>query len=161
LEIEPAQDTREDRFLVLLEATSKSQSQPVASERIPSDARTVALSIQDPGEPIVVALPLGLESLDGLWYDYDPQGFLPDDPGAPDGENWALHVADGLDPGAYVVFLEPTDGGRSEKVFEGRTTEDGMLVYRWSGAGRFRVFQDGLNVGRAPGAGLVLTAGGR
>lgn len=154
LEIEPAQDVREERFLMVMEATGKSQAQPVESERLASDAATVALSIQDPGEPIVIALPMGLQPLDDLWYDYDPQGSLPEDNG---GESWALHVVDGLDPGAYLVFHEPCSGGaRPTEVHQGETTEDGMLTFRVRGSGRFHVVPQGLAAGRLQGAGMLL-----
>lgn len=154
LEIEPAQDVREERFLTVLEATGKTQSQPVESQRLASDASTVALSIADPGEPIVIALPLGLEPLEDLWYDYDPQGsILEEDPGA----SYATHVVDGLDPGAYAVLLEPCSGrDRPELVHRGETTEDGMLTFRVARSGRFHVVADEMAAGPSPGVMLLL-----
>jgi hypothetical protein len=133
LEIEPSVDSKDERFLTLLEPTSKLQSTPTPSERIPSDAQTIALSIADPGEPIVIALPRGLETREQLWYDYDPQGALPGD----SGERWALHVVDGLGPGSYAVSLE--GDGAPEVVHRGATTDDGLLVFRAPGRGTFRV----------------------
>jgi hypothetical protein len=150
LEVEPAQDGLEDRFLLVLEATSKSQNQPTDVSRIPSDEETVALTIEDGEEPIVIALPLGLGPLQELWYDYQPQGLLLDDAE----DRWALHVVDGLEPGTYVVLREGvgsadrvsggvTPGGRmgapSEVVYHGTTTDDGLLAFRTPGSGRFVV----------------------
>ncbi|MFH1740895.1 MAG: hypothetical protein ABIH23_17965, partial [bacterium] len=141
LEVEPVQDSREDRFLVLLEPAPKSQSQPTGSARIPSDPQAVSLQIQDSIEPIVVTLPLGLDPLEDVWYDYGPQGSLLDGIGIEsETELWSQHVVDGLAPGDYVVLLEVA-GNRNEveMAHQGATTPDGLLTFHARGAGRFNV----------------------
>jgi hypothetical protein len=141
LEIEPAQDHMEDRFLVLLEPGSRNQSQPTGSSRIPSDPQALSLQIEDSIEPIVVTLPMGLDPLEDVWYDYGPQGSLYNESGAErESELWTQHILDGLVPGDYVVLLETAAGpDRVELVHEGATTPDGLLNFHARGAGRFSV----------------------